>query len=58
MNKLNKTGLSALCGSLASISAASAGTLDVTGSAHATYNSRGGAVTGNPNGIKTNLYLL
>ena len=32
MNKISKIGMSALCGSLAAISAASAGSLDVTGS--------------------------
>ena len=33
MNKLTKLGVSALCGSLAAISAANAGDLTVTGSA-------------------------
>ena len=55
MNKITKIGLSALCGSLASISAANAGTLDVTGSAEATYTSLGGQVTGNPIGMKTSM---
>ena len=36
MNKLTKVGCSALCGSLAAISAANAGDLAVTGSAHVT----------------------
>jgi len=57
MNKLNKIGLSALCGSLASMTAY-AGTLDVTGSAEATYTSRGGEVTGNPIGMKSNLSFV
>jgi hypothetical protein len=57
MNKLNKIGLSALCGSLASVTAY-AGTLDVTGSAEATYTSRGGEVTGNPIGMKSNLSFV
>ena len=55
MKKYTKIGLSALCGSLASISAANAGTLDVTGSAEATWTSLGSKVTGNPIGMKTSL---
>ena len=55
MNKFKKIGLSALCGSLASISAASAGSIDVTGSAMVTYTSLGGQVTGNPIGMSTGL---
>jgi len=55
MNKYTKIGLSALCGSLASISAASAGSIDVTGSALATYTTLGGQVTGNPLGMATGL---
>ena len=55
MNKLTKVGLSALCGSLASISAVSAGSLDVTGTAEATWTSLGGQETGNPIGMNTGL---
>ena len=55
MNKFKKIGLSALCGSLASISAASAGSMDVTGSALATWTGLGGQVTGNPIGMATGL---
>ena len=55
MNKFKKIGLSALCGSLASISAASAGSIDVTGSALATWTGLGGQVTGNPIGMATGL---
>ncbi len=55
MNKFKKIGLSALCGSLASISAASAGSIDVTGSALATWTHLGGQVTGNPIGMATGL---
>ena len=55
MKKYTKIGLSALCGSLASISAASAGSIDVTGSALVTYTSLGGQVTGNPIGMATGL---
>jgi len=51
MNKLTKVGCSALCGSLAAISAANAGDLTVTGGAHVTYVSTGGQVTGNPFGM-------
>ena len=51
MNKLTKVGCSALCGSLAAISAANAGDLEVTGGADLTYVSLGGQVTGNPFGM-------
>ena len=51
MNKLTKIGVSALCGSLAAISAANAGDLEVTGGADLTYLSQGGEVTGNPFGM-------
>jgi len=55
MNKLTKIGLSALCGSLAVVSAASAGTMEVLGTATATHTNAGGDTTGNPLGMKTNL---
>ena len=51
MNKLTKIGVSALCGSLASVAAANAGSLAVTGGATATYTSLDGVVTGNPLGM-------
>ena len=51
MNKLTKVGCSALCGSLAAISAANAGDLTVTGGAHVTYTSIGAETTGNPYGM-------
>ena len=51
MNKLTKIGVSALCGSLASISAANAGTMEVLGGATATWSSNEGTVTGNPIGM-------
>ena len=54
MNKLNKIGVSALCGSLAAISAANAGDLTVTGGADMTWMSKSGQVTGNPIGIGSN----
>jgi outer membrane protein OmpU len=53
MNKLTKVGCSALCGSLAAISAASAGDLSVTGGAHVTWMSKTGADSGNPIGMQS-----
>jgi len=55
MRKISKIGLSALCGSLAAISSASAGTLDVTGTAEATWTNVSNGVTGNPIGMNTGL---
>jgi len=57
MNKLTKVGLSALCGSLASVSAASAGEMSVTGGVDMSWVDFGGgqAVTGNPIGMGSNL---
>jgi len=61
MNKLTKVGCSALCGSLAAISAASAGDMTVTGTADLTWISRGGSTqaptTGNPLGIGSNFNI-
>jgi outer membrane protein OmpU len=51
MNKLTKIGVSALCGTLASVAAANAGSLDVTGGATATYTSLDDEITGNPLGM-------
>jgi len=53
MNKLTKVGLSALCGSLASITAANAGTMEVLGGATVTYTSTSKGVTGNPIGMNS-----
>jgi len=53
MNKLTKVGLSALCGSLASVSAVNAGTMEVLGGATATWSSNTGQVTGNPIGMNS-----
>jgi outer membrane protein OmpU len=53
MNKLTKIGVTALCGSLASVAAANAGSLDVTGSASATWVSLSDTVVGNPLGMTT-----
>ena len=54
MNKLTKIGASALCGSLATVSAY-AGSLDVSGSATVTWSDAGGGATttGNPIGINS-----
>jgi hypothetical protein len=54
MNKLTKVGLSALCGSLASVSAY-AGTMEVLGGATATYTSNSTKDTGNPIGMNSAL---
>jgi len=51
MNKLTKIGASALCGSLAAISAANAGDLSVKGGANMTYTKLGYGETGNPLGM-------
>jgi len=51
MNKLSKLGVSALCGSLAAISAANAGDLTATGGATLTWLTESGQVTGNPIGM-------
>jgi len=55
MNKLTKVGLSALCGSLASISAAQAGTMEVLGGATATWVSNSKTVSGNNLGMNSAL---
>jgi hypothetical protein len=57
MNKLTKIGVSALCGSLATVSAANAGSLEVLGGAAATYSSHEGQVTGNPIGLSTGITM-
>ena len=51
MNKLTKIGVSALCGSLAGVASANAGSLAVTGGATATYTSVSDTVVGNPLGM-------
>ena len=57
MNKISKYGLSALCGSLAAVSAVKAGEMTVTGNAHLTWTEVSG-VTGQPIGMKTNLSFV
>ena len=55
MEKITKLGLSALCGSLAMASAATAGDISVSGSAEITYTSVDHNTTGHPFGMKSNL---
>ena len=55
MNKLNKIGISALCGSLAGISAASAGELTASGGVALTWISQDDTVVGNPIGMASNI---
>ena len=55
MNKLTKIGASALCGSLAAMSAANAGELSVTGGVDMSYTSFPKESTGNPLGIGSNI---
>jgi len=57
MNKLTKIGASALCGSLAVISAANAGELTVTGGIDMTWMSEEDQTTGNPIGLGSNYAL-
>ena len=55
MNKLTKLGVSALCGSLAAISAANAGDMTVTGGVDMSWISKDDDTTGNPIGMGSNL---
>jgi outer membrane protein OmpU len=55
MNKLTKLGVSALCGSLAAVSAANAGEMTVTGGVDMSWVSLDDASTGNPIGMGSNL---
>jgi len=55
MNKATKLGVSALCGSLAAISAANAGEMTVTGGVDMSWISLEDQVTGNPIGMGSNL---
>ena len=57
MNKLTKIGASALCGSLAGISAANAGDLTVSGGADLAWVSQEKAVVGQPIGMGSNYTL-
>jgi len=55
MNKLTKIGCSALCGSLAAISAANAGDMTITGGVDMSWITKDSATTGNPIGMGSNL---
>ena len=55
MNKLTKIGASALCGSLAAMSAANAGEMGVSGGVDMSWISKPKESTGNPIGIGSNL---
>ena len=55
MNKLTKVGCSALCGSLAAIASANAGSLTASGGADLTFTSLGEDVTGQPIGMGSNV---
>ena len=57
MNKMTKLGVSALCGSLAAVSAANAGDLTVSGGVDMSWISLPKAETGNPIGIGSNYTL-
>ncbi len=54
-NKLTKIGLSALCGSLAAVTAVNSGELAVTGGATMTHTSEAGATSGNPLGMASSV---
>jgi outer membrane protein OmpU len=55
MNKLSKIGVSALCGSLAVVSAANAGSMTVSGGANVTHTTLSYGETGSPLGMASNL---
>jgi len=55
MNKLTKYGVSALCGSLAAVSAANAGDMTVSGTVDMSWISLDDATTGNPIGMGSNV---
>jgi outer membrane protein OmpU len=55
MNKLTKYGVSALCGSLAAVSAANAGEMTVSGDVHLSWITFDDEVTGNPIGMGSNV---
>ena len=55
MNKLTKLGASALCGSLAAISAANAGDMTVSGTVDMSWISLDDSTTQNPIGIGSNV---
>jgi len=57
MNKMTKLGVTALCGSLAAVSSANAGSLSAAGGIDMSWVSMDDAVTGNPIGIGSNYTL-
>jgi outer membrane protein OmpU len=57
MNKMTKLGVTALCGSLAAVSSANAGSLSAAGGVDMTWISMDDEVTGNPIGIGSNYTL-
>ena len=57
MNKITKLGVSALCGSLAAVSSANAGSLSAAGGIDMSWISMDDEVTGNPIGIGSNYTL-
>jgi len=58
MKKLTKIGLTALCGSLATIASANAGEMSVSGGATATWSSNSNDVTGNPIGLNSGMTFV
>jgi hypothetical protein len=57
MNKMTKLGVTALCGSLAAVSSANAGSLSASGGIDMSWISMDDEVTGNPMGIGSNYTL-
>ena len=55
MNKLTKVGVSALCGSLAAVSAANAGEMTASGTIDLSWISLDDETTGNPIGMGSNV---
>jgi hypothetical protein len=55
MNIISKVSLTALCGSLAALTAVKAGEMTIAGSAVMTMNKKSGTTSGNPLGMKSNL---
>jgi len=58
MNKLTKVGVSALCGSLAAVASANAGTMSVAGTADATWSGLDYGNSGNPIGLGSNMTFI
>jgi hypothetical protein len=58
MNKLTKVGVSALCGSLAAVASANAGTMSVAGTADASWSTLDYGNNGNPIGLGSNMTFI